>query len=576
MDNAGFATIFREFADYLELKKDNPFKIRAYRRAADIFEDLNRNVAELALDGELKNIQGIGTAIEEKAREIASSGKLGALEDLKLQYPPGVMEMTRIPGVGLKTASRVFHELGIAGIDQLEAAAEDGRLEALPGMGKKTAENILKGITRLRMENTKRIPLVLADRLSKNLMDFLRSHMEICAIAAVGSLRRRKETCGDLDILVSTEDPSPISGLMAKWNKFSNMISSGEDRIIFTTTDDIEVDIIITVPEKFPFDLFVTTGSKSHYTALESIACELGYRLRNNSFTSESGKPVEIIDEADIYKALKMEYIPPELREMTGEIEAALKGSLPKLLIPRDIRGDLHMHTNWSDGTSSIESMVYAAKNLGYEYIAITDHSESLKIAKGLSKAELSRQMEVLERLRTELDGIQVLSGIELEILKDGSLDYDDSILSSLDLIIASVHSAFGQPKDVMTARIVKAIRSGRVDIIAHPTGRVLGRRFGYDVDLDVVIKEAAKHNVALEINSYPERMDLDSTWARKAAESGVYIAINSDAHNVEELKFISYGLDVARRAWLEQADVINTWPISKFQAWLSRRRIRA
>jgi len=574
--NAGFAAVFRELADYLELKGENPFKIRAYRRAADTLESLSEDAAQLAREGQLKNIQGIGTAIEEKTLEIADSGTLKVLEDLRAEYPPGVMDMTKVPGIGPKTASLIFRDLGVAGIDQLEEAARSGKLRTLPGMGQKSEENILRAMEKLKEEDMARIPLAIADRISASLIDFISSHTEVSEIAAAGSVRRRKETCGDVDIVLGIEDSSGIPDLIRSWSGFLGTCSSDEDRVTFTAEGDVEIDVSIVRPEEFPFALLATTGSKLHYAGLKSVARKLGLRLSGDGLFYETGKKQGAISEADIYEALGMEYIPPELREMTGEIDAALERRLPRLLVAGDILGDLHMHTNWSDGRESPESMVEAAKALGYEYIAITDHSKSLKVARGLSETKHMKQLEALGRLRDRFAGIHVLSGIELEILKDGSLDYPDSILSHFDIVVASVHSAFGQPEGVMTGRIVKAIQSGSVDIIAHPTGRVLGRRLGYDVNMDTVIQEAVRHNVALEINAYPERLDLDSTWARKAKEAGACIVINTDAHNVNELRFMSYGLDVARRAWLEQPHVINTWHLSKLQDWLKRRRMRA
>ncbi len=576
MSNAGFAAVFRELADFLEFKGENPFKIRAYRRAADILEGLNEDAAELAREGQLKSIKGIGVAIEDKTLEISNSGTLKALEDLRAEYPPGVMDIQKVPGIGPRTASLIFHELGVAGIDQLEEAARNGRLRTLPGMGQKSEENILRAIAKLREADMARIPLVIADRISENLVDFITSHTRINEISVAGSVRRRKETCGDLDIVLGVEDSSRISDLIRSWNGFRDIVSCDEDRVTFVANGHVEVDISIVRPPKFPFALLATTGSKHHWAGLQSVAHRLGLKLTRDGLFDEKGENQEATCERDIYEALGMEYVPPELREMTGEIEVALKRRLPRLLVAKDIRGDLHMHTNWSDGGDSIESMVEAAKALGYEYVAITDHSKSLKIARGLSEMRHTKQMETLNLLRAKCSGIHVLSGIELEILKDGSLDYPDSVLSHFGIVVASVHSAFGQPEDVMTSRIVKAIQSGSVNIIAHPTGRVLGRRLGYDVDMDTVIYEAARHNVALEINAYPERMDLDSTWARKAAEAGAYIVINTDSHNTNELRFMSYGLDVARRAWLEPAHVINTWPLSKLQTWLNRSRKRA
>ena len=378
-------------------------------------------------------------------------------------------------------------------------------------MGQKSEENILKAIEKLKEEDMTRVPLVVMDGLSESLIDFITSHIDVHRISTAGSVRRRKETCGDLDILVGAQNASDISDVVRSWGYFRDMISCEEDRITFVAGDDVEVDISIVGPGNYVFSLLAATGSKQHYEELKSVARTLDLKLSRDGLFHGNGKILHTASESDIYEALGMEYIPPELREMTGEIEVALERRLPKLLVSEDIRGDLHMHTNWSDGRESIESMIEAAKALGYQYIAITDHSKSLKIARGLSETRLLKQLETLRQLQDKLTGIHVLSGIELEILRDGSLDYPDSILSHFDIVVASVHSGFQQPEGVVTRRIVKAIQSGSVDIIAHPTGRVLGRRFGYDVDVDTVIKEAARHNVALEINAYPERMDLDS-----------------------------------------------------------------
>ncbi|MGB4038009.1 MAG: DNA polymerase/3'-5' exonuclease PolX [Bacillota bacterium] len=574
MSSATFVLLFRELADLLELKGDNPFKIRAYRRAADILETLDReDVAELAREGQLKKINGIGVAIEDKVLEILDTGTLKVLEDLRAEYPPGVMEMQKVPGIGPRTASLIFHELGVKDIDELEEAARSGKLRTLPGMGDKTEENILRAIEKLKEEeDMTRIPLVDADLVAESLIGFIKSHVEADEVSAAGSVRRRKETCGDVDIVVGTKDGSLISDLISSWNGFQSMISSEEDRVKSVAYNNVEVDISVVKPPEFPFALLAATGSKPHWEGLRSVAGELGLTLSRKGLFNEKGEAFQARSEGDIYEALGMEYVPPELREMTGEIEAARKKRLPGILVAEDIRGDLHIHTNWSDGADSIESMVEAARDLGYEYIAITDHSESLKIARGLSETRRKEQLKAINRVRERFEGIHVLFGVELEIRRDGSLDHPDSVLSEFDTVIASIHSAFGQQKDIMTARIVKAIQSGRVHVIAHPTGRVLGRRLGYDVDLDTVIHEAAKYNVALEINAYPERLDLDSTWARKAAEAGAYIVINSDAHNTGELRHMSYGLDVARRAWLEPANVINTWPLPKLLEWLNRR----
>lgn len=573
MDNADIAAIFRELADLLELKGENPFKVRAYRRAADKIESLPEDAAMLAAEGRLKSIEGIGEAIEKKTAEIVATGKLGLLEELKREVPPGLRGMLRIPGVGPRTAAAVFQHLGVASVDDLEKAARDGKLRSIPGMGPKSEENILRAIEKLREDSWRRVPLAVARVLANSLLDMIEPVEGVHNAAAAGSLRRLKETCGDLDIVVGADTVNRVIEAVRAWREVSEVLLQGEERGTFLTRDGVNVDVWVVPPAEFVTALHHATGSKAHNVRLRGMARERGLKINEHGVFRETGGALPISTEADIYGALGLQYIPPELREDEGEIEAAAEGRLPSLLQEKDIRGDLHVHSDWSDGLSSIDTMAAAAKARGYGYLAICDHSKSLGIAGGLSEDEILKQIEFISETNKRITGITVLSGTEVDIRKDGGLDYPDSVLSRLDVVVASVHSAFRQSKETMTNRIITAIRNGNVDIIAHPTGRVLGARDGYEVDMESVIEEAARHKVALEINAYPERLDLDSGWARRAMERGAVLAINTDSHSADQLGFMPYGVGVARRAWLERSHVLNAWPLPRLRQWLRERR---
>lgn len=573
MNNTEIASIFRELADLLELKGENPFKIRAYRRAADTIESLPGDAATLAAEGRLKHIEGIGEAIERKTVEIATTGKLRLLEELKQEVPPGLRDMLRIPGVGPRTAAAVFRHLGVASVEELEKAARSGRLKDVPGMGAKTEENVIHAIERMQDEHWTRVPLGVAVMRARSVLDRIAQVEGVREAAAAGSVRRWRETCGDLDIVVGTRNGGGVMEAMSGWHEVGEVLTIGDERASFALRSGMNVDVWVVPPEEFVAALHHATGSKAHNVRLRGIARESGLKINEHGVFRRTGAQLPVDAEEDIYAALGLQYVPPEIREDAGEIEAAMDGRLPALVEERDILGDLHVHSDFSDGLSSINAMADAAKAHGYEYIAICDHSKSLGIAGGLSADEVLREVEFIADLNRHLDGITVLAGTEVDIKKDGTLDLPDEVLSRLDVVVASVHSSFRQPRDVMTERIIRAIRNGNVDIIGHPTGRVLGRRSAYDVDMQRVIEEAARCQVALEINAYPERLDLDSGWARKAKDAGAVLAVNTDSHSSDQLGYMVFGVGVARRGWLERSHVINAWPLQRLREWLARGR---
>ncbi|MCR4402835.1 MAG: DNA polymerase/3'-5' exonuclease PolX [Firmicutes bacterium] len=573
MDNLEIASMFRELADLLELKGENPFKVRAYMRAADIIESLPENAATVAAEGRLKHIEGIGEAIEKKTAEIATTGRLRLLDDLRREVPPGLRQLLRIPGVGPRTAMAVFRHLGIATLEELERAARDGRLKGVPGIGAKSAENILRAIERLREDHWTQIPLGTALAMARLVLDRVVSVDGVYDAAVAGSVRRWRETCGDLDIVVAAEKAGAVMEAMGTWHEVSRTLSAGDERGSFATRSGPDVDLWVVPPSDFAAALHHATGSKAHNVRLRGIARRRGLTVNEHGVFSDDGVMLPVTCEEDIYAALGLAFVPPELREDAGEIEAALEGRLPDLIRERDILGDLHVHSDWSDGASSIAAMAEAAKARGYEYIAICDHSQSLGIAGGLTADEVLRQVEFIADLGRHLRGITVLSGIEVDIKKDGTLDLPDEVLARLDIVVASVHSSFKQPREAMTDRIIRAMRNPNVDVIGHPTGRVLGRRDGYEVDVQELISEAARSGVALEINAFPDRLDLDSGWARKARDAGAVLAVNTDSHSFDQLGYMVFGVGVARRGWLERSHVVNAWPLARLREWLSRRQ---
>jgi len=564
MDNREVAQRFEELADLLEFKGENPFKVRSYRRVAQVLDDLTEDIAELTAGGRLRDLPGVGEGIAKKIREYVETGKMTRLDEAKKGVPDGVLDVLRVQGVGPKKAALMHKELGIDGVNALEKAAREHRIRDLPGMGAKSEENILRGI-RLRQAGAERMLLDVALEAADAVVEELKGRRGLVSrIIPAGSLRRRRESIGDVDLLACGKDPARIVRAFTEGSYVRDVLGSGETKASVVTEHGPQVDLRVVEPSQFGSALQYFTGSKAHNIKLRALARRKGMKI--NEYGLFKGRTVVASeDEEAIYAALGMALIPPELREDRGEIEAAARGKLPKLLEPKDIRGDFHVHSDYSDGRDSIEDMARAAKARGHKFLAVTDHSQALHIAHGLTERQVRRQMKEIGALNRKLRGLVVLTGIEVDIKADGSLDLPDKLLGDLDVVIAAIHSGFRQPPEKMMARLTAAMKNPHVDILAHPTGRLLHKRDPYNVDVPELIRAAAAAGTALEINAHPERLDLNDVYCRMAKEHGVKLAIGTDAHDVGGLDLMDLGVAVARRGWLERSDVLNTRPRPAF-----------
>jgi DNA polymerase (family 10) len=571
MKNRQISEIFNAIADLLELKDDNVFKIRAYRRAAMNVDNLSEDIEVLAKESSLEKIPGIGKDLAAKMIEMIDTGKCRYYEELKLEVPQAMLELISIPGVGPKTARLLYNKLGVKNINELAMMAKHHRISGLPGIKDKTEENILRGIALVK-KRQERMTLKEAIDVAGEVVSALKKMPGVNNITPAGSLRRMRETVRDIDVLITSAKPEKVTGAFVKLPIVKDVLAHGDTKASILSREGVQVDLRVVEPDSFGAALVYFTGSQAHNIRIRHIGKEAGLKINEYGvFNEKSGKRIAGKTESDIYKTIKLPYIEPELREDRGEVEAGLKGALPKLIKLSDIRGDLHVHSEWSDGSDSIEDLAMAAKALGYEYIAITDHSESLKVAGGLSEKEVLKKLEEIRKVNKKLKGIRVLAGVEVDILKDGSLDYKDDILKRFDLVIAAIHTGFKDPKDKLTDRILVAMDNKRVNIIAHPTGRLMGIRGPYELYLDRIFKNAKEAGVALEISSFPERLDLDDVNARAAKDRGVKLAINTDAHIAEQMNYMALGVSVARRAWLEKEDVINTLSLDALLKFLKK-----
>lgn len=573
MKNREVARIFNDLADILEIKGENPFRVRAYRRAAQNVEAYPRDVAE-ASRKELQDIPGIGADLAGKIKEIADTGTLGDYEKLKKQVPGGLTALLTVPGLGPKTAKHLMDELGVKGLEELERAAREHRIAGLKGMGEKTEENILKGIEMLK-KGRDRKPIGRVRPLADAILKDLREKAPVDELTVAGSLRRWKETIKDIDLLCTSGDPRKVMNVFVRLSAVKDVVMKGPTKSsVILEEMDLQVDLRVVESKAFGAALAYFTGSKAHNIRLREMAVKAGLKLNEYGvFREEDDKRIGGETEEEVYRILGLPFIPPELREDSGEIEAAQQGRLPDLVELDDIKGDLHVHTELTDGHHTIEELVKAARQRGYGYIAVTDHSKGLGVAKGLDEDRIGQQMKEIDALNKKLRGFKVLKGVEVDIRSDYSLDLPDELLNRLDVVVASIHSGFGQSRDKLTRRLLSAIKNPHVNIIAHPTGRLLGQREAYDVDIERVLKEAAKNSTAVEINAYPARLDLRDAHVKTAKETGTPIAINTDTHMTGHFDYMGYGVGVARRGWLEKKDVINTRDYKSLMAFLGKKR---
>ena len=573
MNNRQLAEAFTMIADLLEIKGENIYKTLAYRKAADSLLGLGREASEYWKEEKLEDIPGVGKAIAEKIDELLSTGKLEFLEKLKKEVPPGLVEWLPIPGLGPKRAAMIWKTLGISTFTELEAAAKEGKLRTLPGMGAKTEAAILEGIASLS-RRTVRIPLGRAYPIAQALIEELKKVKGVVEAEPAGSLRRMRDTVGDLDILVASRDPASVMDAFVRLPRIHRVLGKGPTKSSIEFHDGLRAQLWVHPPEQWGTALVYATGSKEHNIRLREMALAKDLSLSDHSFINiMDGSEILCATEEEVYETLGLPWIPPELREDRGEIQAAKAGKLPRLIQRKDIKADLQMHSTWSDGKLSMLDMARAAAERGIKTIAFTDHSISLGVTRGLSIQAHKEQAAEIKKIQKKLgDRILVLHASEVEIKADGTLDYPDEFLATLDLVVASLHTSLRQPRERITERVINAIRNPHVDIIGHPTGRLIQEREGADLDMDAVFEAAAESGVALEINAHPSRLDLNDIHARRARELGIPIAINTDAHSEADLDMLPYGVATARRAWLEPKDVINTWSQKKLLDWLKKR----
>ena len=575
MKNKELADLFNKMADILEFKNENPFKISAYRKASRIIGDLTQDIEEIAESGKLKDVPGIGEGMAEKIVEYLKTGRVSKYEEVRKGVSNELIAIMEIPGMGPKTLSMIHKERGIGNLSELEKALEDGSLIGLPGIGEKKVENIKRGIQLLK-QSKGRMNLGIAFPIAGRIVQALREKTGSQKIEWAGSLRRMRENIGDIDILATGPDKEKIIHTFVHLPEVKQVLASGETKASIIVEGGIQIDLRVVEEDSYGAALQYFTGSKAHNIHLRGIAKAKGIKV-NEYGVFKGEKKIGGKDEKDVYRALGIEWIEPELREDRGEIEAAKEGYLPKLVGEQEIKGDLHVHSKWSDGTSTIEEIARAAQKRGYQYVAICDHSKSLKITHGLDESRLMKQMEEIDRLNEKfqgekLKGFQVLKGTEVDILADGKLDLSEKVLEKLDLVVAAVHSGFKQDKEKMTRRIVRALENPLVHILAHPSGRLLGARDPYEVDLDEVMEVVKQYGKALEINAYFERLDLDDIHCRKAKEMGIRVGIGTDAHHLDQMWMVSLGVAVARRGWLETPDILNTLPLKGILKWCHAR----
>lgn len=578
MENPEIARILEEVADVLEIQGANTFRIRAYRNATRTVETLTTPLRKWVEEKRpLTDLPGIGKEMANHVREMVETGTLGFRDELLAEVPRSLIELMRLPGLGPKKAKKVYDELQVGSVDELEAAAKEGRIAAIPGFGVKSQEKILAGIAEYRLHGS-RLLLSDAERFVEPLLAYLRATPEVERLEVAGSYRRRKETVGDIDLLAIASRPIPVMERFRGYPQVDKILMAGDTRSAIVLGSGLQVDLRVVPQECYGAALVYFTGAKEHNVKLRRRAVERGLRISEygvfrveDRHQEEDGERIAGREEGDVYAAVGLDWVPPELREDRGEIEAAAAGRLPRLIRVQDLRGDLHMHSTWSDGRSSIEEMVEACAARGYEYMVISDHSKSLAMTGGLDAYRLRQQWLEIDEVRARHPEIRVLRSMEVDILGDGSLDLEDEMLAGLDLVLVSLHSRFDLPADQQTARVLRALEHPEVNIFCHPTARIINRRKPVEMDLDLILRRAAELGVAVELNSSPHRLDLKDSHLKLAKELGCKVVIDTDAHRTRELDLMRYGVEQARRAGLEPGDVLNTLPFEELQAAMQR-----
>ncbi|MBI4208158.1 MAG: DNA polymerase/3'-5' exonuclease PolX [Deltaproteobacteria bacterium] len=574
MENADIAKIFSDIADILEIREENPFRIRAYRNGALTLENLSERLAKIVERDpkQLRELPGIGEDLAAKIVEAVTTGKISFYEKLLTQIPRTLLDLMRIQGIGPRKARLFYKKLKVESIEDLEEAAKAGKLQNLPGMGKKSERKILQAIADFRGRDSKRFSLFRVLPHVEALVDYLKNGFKGIEVTPSGSVRRRKETIGDIDILVAGGNASKIMGHFVQYREVKNVLAKGETKSSIVLNNGLQVDVRVIGKGSHGSALHYFTGSKEHNVAIRDRAKRMGLKISEYGvFREKTGKRVGGKTEAEVFKAVGLSWIPPEMRENRGEIELAEKGELPKLIELSDMQGDLHMHTQASDGSHSIEEMALAAKKAGRKYVAITDHSKAVTVAHGLDEKQMLQHMKEIDKVNEKIDGIEVLKGVEVDILKEGLLDLEDAVLEKMDVVVGSIHSHFGMEEKAMTKRILQAIETGFVDIVGHPTGRLLGERSAYAVDMEKLMDAARSNHVALELNAYPNRLDLSDIYCKMARDKGVWLVISTDSHSTAQLENMIYGIYTARRGWLEKEHVLNTRPCAEFKKILHR-----
>jgi len=570
--NADIAGVFDEIADLLEIQEANPFRVRAYRNAARTVENLSLDLAAAVGGGKpLPKLPGIGEDLAAKIGEIAATGTCKLLVRLRKELPAGVTELLRVPGLGPKRVKALYRDLEVKTLPQLLRAAEQGRIRELQGFGPARETQIADAVKR-QLSKARRFKLAVAAQYARPFADYLRAVRGVDRVEVAGSYRRMRDTVGDLDILVTAKAVDAVMTRFAAYPEVSETLAKGETRASVLLRSGLQVDLRVVDPDCFGAALHYFTGSKAHNVAVRRMAQRKGLKISEYGVFRGSRRVAGETEES-VYAAVGLSWIAPELREDRGELEAAARGELPKLVELGDLKGDLHVHTKASDGHDTVRDMALAAKAHGFAYLAITDHSQSQRVAHGLDATRLAKQIGEIDRLNGELGGITLLKGAEVDILDDGSLDLPDSILGKLDVVVAAVHSRFDLPRARQTARILKVLDHPLVNVLAHPTGRLIEEREPYDVDMTKIVRRARERGVLLEVNAQPSRLDLNDVHCRMAKDEGALVSVNSDAHSVHDLDDLRFGVGQARRGWLEARDVANTRPLKEVRTLLERRR---